>query len=357
MRRFILRRFGRMLLVLFILVVTNAIVLMSITRATSGPSDNRHPPLEVIQALNTFYHWDDPLLVQCVRYFYNVAAPFISHVRPGASLTDDALFNVQLSDDTWLKWMNFGPSYWSRLRSVSAILHDQLPATIQLGLVALIVAIGIGWPLGFLATLRPDKFWHRLGKTMTILGMSLPPLVLGPILIGLFSVLLHWLPLGGWGARPPFALGFLPSNLGSDFFKFAILPTLALGFGGAAIVVRTMQTSLRRVLHADYLRTAQAKGLTERRIMACHLLRNALLPVISVLSPVFVFIVTGTFVTELIFGIPGMSKYFDTSITNRDYPVITGTLVWYAIVLLVVDLVVDIVRAFLDPRLRRTSIL
>jgi ABC-type dipeptide/oligopeptide/nickel transport system permease component len=86
-------------------------------------------------------------------------------------------------------------------------------------------------------------------------------------------------------------------------------------------------------------------------------LKNALLPVISVLSPVFVFIVTGTFVTELIFGIPGMSKYFDTSITNRDYPVITGTLVWYAIVLLVVDLVVDIVRAFLDPRLRRTSIL
>jgi len=191
-----------------------------------------------------------------------------------------------------------------------------------------------------------------MGMSVSIIGVSVPVIVSGPIFVWLFGVALKWLPPTGWGAQPPYFFGFLPTHLGWDFFKFAIMPSIALGLGSSAIIARLTRASLLQTVREDYIRTARAKGLKERVVIVRHALKNSLIPVVTILGPLFAALVTGTFVTELIFGIPGMGKYFVTSITNRDYPVIMGTILLYAVFLVVANLVVDIVYAYLDPRIR-----
>lgn len=154
------------------------------------------------------------------------------------------------------------------------------------------------------------------------------------------------------GAKPPYLLGFLPTNLGWEFFKYAIMPSIALGLGSSAVVARLTRATLLQTVREDYIRTARSKGLHERMIVIRHALKNSMIPVVTILGPLFAALVTGTFVTELMFGIPGMGKYFVTSITNRDYPVIMGTILLYAVFLVVANLVVDITYAYLDPRIR-----
>jgi ABC-type dipeptide/oligopeptide/nickel transport system permease component len=170
--------------------------------------------------------------------------------------------------------------------------------------------------------------------------------------VWVFGVALKWLPPTGWGAKPPYFLGFLPSKLGWDFFKFAIMPSIALGLGSSAVIARLTRATLLQTVREDYIRTARAKGLHERVIVTRHALKNSMIPVVTILGPLFAALVTGTFVTELMFGIPGMGKYFVTSITNRDYPVIMGTILLYAVFLVIANLVVDIMYAYLDPRIR-----
>jgi ABC-type dipeptide/oligopeptide/nickel transport system permease component len=165
-------------------------------------------------------------------------------------------------------------------------------------------------------------------------------------------VSLKWLPTNGWGAQPPYLLGFLPRELDANFIKHAAMPSVALGLGSSAIIARLTRASLLQVVREDYIRTARAKGLVERIVILRHAMKNSLIPVVTILGPLFAALVTGTFVTELIFGIPGMGKYFVTSITNRDYPVIMGTILLYAMFLVVANLAVDIVYAWLDPRIR-----
>jgi ABC-type dipeptide/oligopeptide/nickel transport system permease component len=248
--------------------------------------------------------------------------------------------------------MNFGPSYKSRSRTVNDIFRDNLPISGQLGVMALTIAVIIGMPLGILAALRQNTVYDYIGMAMAIFGVSVPVIVLGPILVWIFGIALKWFPPTGWGASPPYILGFLPSHLGWEFFKYAIMPSFALGLGSSAIIARLTRASLLQTVREDYIRTARAKGLHERTVIAKHALKNSLIPVVTVLGPLFAALVTGTFVTELIFGIPGMGKYFVTSITNRDYPVIMGTILLYAVFLVVANLVVDLTYAFLDPRIR-----
>ena len=352
MGRYIVRRFLWMVLVL---LVVSAITFLLMHAIPGGPFDKEKPvPAEVLKNLNERYHLDETLIQQYGRYLSDVLVPHVSNVPPKTSLVDDALFNVQLSDDTWLKWMNFGPSYSSRSRTVNDIFRDQLPISAQLGVFALTIALIIGLPLGILAALKQNTLWDYLGMSVSILGVSVPVIVMGPILIWIFGVTLKWLPPTGWGAKPPYLLGFLPSDMGPEFFKYALMPSFALGFGSSAIIARLTRASLLQVTHEDYIRTARAKGLAERIIITRHALKNSLIPVVTILGPLFAALVTGTFVTELIFGIPGMGKYFVTSISNRDYPVIMGTILLYAIFLVVANLVVDIMYAFLDPRIRYT---
>jgi len=171
-------------------------------------------------------------------------------------------------------------------------------------------------------------------------------------MVWIFGVELKVLPPSGWGSTPPYLLGFLPTTYGWEFFKYTILPSIALGLGSSAVIARLTRATLLQVVREDYIRTARAKGLQERLVISRHALKNSLIPVVTILGPMFAALITGTFVTEQIFGIPGLGRYFVTSITNRDYPVIMGTILLYAVFLVIANLVVDILYAYLDPRIR-----
>lgn len=351
MGRYIIRR---ILYMFVVLLVVSGITFLLMHAVPGGPFDKEKPvPKEQLANLNARYHLDDSLPVQYLRYLGDVLVPHISNVAPGISLEDDALFNVQLGTGTWLKWMNFGPSYTSKSRTVNDIFRDQLPISFQLGVMALLLAIIIGIPLGIISGLRQNTAWDYGAMGIAILGVSLPIIVLGPLLVWIFGVSLKILPPTGWGAKPPFALGVFPQNVDpGTFLKYAIMPAFALGFASSALIARLTRASLLQTIREDYIRTARAKGLTERVVVTRHALKNSMIPVITILGPLFAALVTGTFVAELIFGIPGLGKYFITSITNRDYPVIMGTVLLYAIFLVVANLVVDIMYAWLDPRIR-----
>jgi len=345
----IIRRLVYLVAVLF---VVSGITFGLMHAVPGGPFDREKalPPL-IMENLEKRYHLDEPLLAQYGRYVYEVVVPHFMKEGPGGDLAEDYLINVNLGF-TWLRWMNFGPSYASRSRSVNDIFREQLPISIQLGLMALVIAMCIGLPLGIMAALRQNSIFDYLGMSVAIFGVSVPVIILGPTLVFIFGVLLKWLPPTGWGAKPPYVMGFLPSKLGWDYFKYAIMPATALGLGSSAIIARLSRATLLQTIREDYIRTARSKGLKERWVITRHALKNSMIPVVTILGPMFAALVTGTFVTELVFGIPGMGKYFVTSISNRDYPVIMGTILLYAIFLVIANLVVDIVYALLDPRIR-----
>lgn len=352
MGRYIVRRLIWMVVTL---IVISGITFSLMHSVPGGPFDKEKTvPPEIQKILNERYHLNDPLLKQYVDYLGAIVIPHLSSVPPGTSLLDDALVNMKVGDKLWLKWMNFGPSFTSRSRTVNDIFRDQFPVSAQLGVMALLVAMILGMPLGIIAALKQNTALDYVGMGIAIFGVSVPVIVLGPILIWIFGVSLKWLPPTGWGSKPPYLLGFLPTNIGPDFFRYALMPSIALGLGSSAIIARLTRASLLQVVREDYIRTARAKGLSERIVITRHALKNSLIPVVTVLGPMFAGLVTGTFVTETVFGIPGMGKYFVTSITNRDYPVIMGTILLYAILLVLANLLVDVLYGFLDPRIRYT---
>jgi len=350
MGRYIARR---LLYMIAVLLVVSIITFGLMHAVPGGPFDKEKPlPEEILANLNAKYNLDAPLWKQYILYMYDVTIPQFSTQEPTSALADDALliFNV---GSVWVRWMNFGPSYASRSRTVNDIFRDQLPVSFQLGVMALLVGLLIGMPLGVLAGLKQNTIFDYFGMGIAIIGVSVPVIVAGPLLIWIFGVALKWLPPTGWGAKPPYLLGFLPeTGLTWEFFKYAIMPSVALGTGTSAVIARLTRASLLQTTREDYIRTARSKGLSERVVIGRHALKNSLIPVVTILGPLFAALVTGTFVTELVFGIPGMGKYFVTSITNRDYPVIMGTILLYAIFLVVANLVVDLTYAFLDPRIR-----
>lgn len=349
MGRYIARRLIYMVVVL---LVVSGITFGLMHAVPGGPFDREKAlPKEIMENLNKRYHLDDPLLVQYAKYLQAVMVPSFSSKPPTASIEDDALFKFKIGG-VYVRWMNFGPSFSSRSRTVNDIFRQQLPISVQLGVLALLVAVIIGMPLGIISALKQNTILDYLGMSVAIFGVSVPVIVLGPILIWIFGVTLKWLPPTGWGAKPPYVLGIFPSKLDWSFFRFAIMPAIALGLGNSAIIARLTRASLLQVVREDYIRTARAKGLQERLVITRHALKNSLIPVVTILGPMFAALVTGTFVTELIFGIPGMGRYFVTSITNRDYPVIMGTILLYAVFLVIANLIVDLVYAYLDPRIR-----
>jgi ABC-type dipeptide/oligopeptide/nickel transport system permease component len=173
--------------------------------------------------------------------------------------------------------------------------------------------------------------------SLAVFGVSVPNIVLGPFLILVFALALDWFPVAGWGT---------PAKM--------VMPALALGTSYSAVIARLTRASMLEVITEDYIRTARAKGLSERVVMVRHALKNAFIPVATVLGPIFALLVTGTFVVEQIFAIPGMGKYFVTSVGNRDYPVVMGTILLYALFIVMSNLLVDITYALLDPRIRYT---
>jgi ABC-type dipeptide/oligopeptide/nickel transport system permease component len=349
MGQFIIRR---TLWTLAVLLVVSLITFFLMHQVPGGPFDSEKAlPSEIMANLNQRYHLNEPLAQQYVQYVYDVLVPRLTTTPPTEMLLDQFLIEIEMNG-VYFRWMNFGPSFSSKSRTVNDILRDQLPVSFQLGVMAVLFAATLGIPLGVLAALKQNTWLDYLGMSVAILGVSVPPIVMGPLLVWVFAVTLQWLPTSGWGSKPPFLMGFLPIDFSLDYFRYTILPVIALGLGGSALLARLTRASLLQVIREDYMRTARAKGLRERAVIVRHALRNAFIPVATVLGPYFAAVVTGTFVVELIFGIPGMGKYFVMSISNRDYPVIMGTILLYAFVLVIANTIVDIVYAVLDPRIQ-----
>ena len=304
-----------------------------------GPFDfvgDKSLPAAVVQNLERKYHLDEPLWKQFARYLVGdfVDTMDIRDFGKGGLLRGD-----------------LGVALRQRGRTVNDIVAESLPISVQLGVLAMIVSVFLGITTGTIAALRQNTIIDYASTLLAIVGVSIPELVLGPLLIWILALKLDWFPVATWGASYPFILGFLPKPT-SKFFLHAALPVFSLGIAHSASICRLTRASLLQVIREDYIRTARAKGLREWVVIARHALKNSLIPVVTVIGPLAAAILTGTFVVEHIFGIPGMGKHFVDSIGNRDYPLIVGVTLIYAIFLVIANLIVDITYAWLDPRIR-----
>ncbi|HYO87209.1 MAG TPA: ABC transporter permease, partial [Candidatus Limnocylindrales bacterium] len=296
-------------------------------------------PEATIAQLNAKYRLDEPLVMQYVYYITDIFVPRVTTGRIPGNSAEDYLVNIPLpavfGEEAALRWMNFGPSYRSRGRSVNDIFRDNLIVSAQLGVAAITLALAVGMPLGIVAARSRNRWPDYVSMGIAVFGVSIPVIISAPVLQYLFGVQWKLFPVTGWGT---------PAHI--------VLPAVALGFINSAIIARLTRASLLQVMHEDYIRTARAKGLGERSVLIRHALRNSLIPVITVLGPLFAALVTGTFVIETVFGIPGMGRYFVSSVQSRDYPVIMGTILLYAFLLVLANMFVDIVYAWIDPRIR-----
>ena len=334
MAQYLARRVLSMLAVLFVVSVLTFFIMHAIP---GGPFDREKPlPQRTIDQLNAKYRLDEPLVMQYLYYIGDIVVPRITERKLPNSATEDYLVNINIpGTDSTLRLMNFGPTYRSRGRSVNSVIEQTLPVSMQLGIASMLVAIAIGIPAGIIAALKRNTFLDYASMGVAIVGVSVPVIISGPLLRYLFGVQLQWLPPTGWGG-----------------LEYMIMPAFALGFAQSALLARLTRASLLQVLNEDYIRTARAKGLSERIVILLHAMKNSMIPVVTVLGPLFAFLVTGSFVAELIFGIPGLGGYFVTSITNRDYPVIMGTTLLFASIIVIANLFVDIVYVWLDPRIK-----
>lgn len=322
MTKYIIRRLLWFIPVLFAVMLVTFLLAHAIPGGPFDFAGDRSLPESVRANLQAKYNLDLPLWRQFVEYVWDLLR------------------------------LDMGPSFRFRGQTVNDIISHTLPISFQLGVLAILLGLVIGIPAGIVAALKHNSWLDYTSSFVAIIGISIPSLVLAPLLIFLFAVKLGWLPAARWGVDyTDLYLGFIPPP-SIDFFKHAILPTVTLGTGYAAIFARLTRGSLLQVVREDYIRTARAKGLRERAVIVGHALRNSIIPVVTILGPLFAAVVTGTFVVEQIFGIPGMGTHFISSVGNRDYPVVMGTALTYAVLLVIANLVVDITYAWIDPRIR-----
>ncbi len=230
---------------------------------------------------------------------------------------------------------NLGPSFKYPTRSVNEIIAEKLPVSIELGFISLAIALGVGLPLGVLAAVRRNTWIDYTCSSVAMMGICVPTFVLGPLLSLVFAIYFGWFDASGW---------FGPGD--------RVLPSITLGMVYAAYVARLTRAGMLEVLSQDYIRTARAKGASESRIVLRHALRGGLTPVVSFLGPAIAGIVTGSFVIETIFQIPGVGREFVNSAFNRDYTLVLGTVILYAVFLIAMNLVADIALVWLNPRLK-----
>jgi|SRR5579875_3494251 len=230
---------------------------------------------------------------------------------------------------------DFGPSYKYVDRTVGDIIQETLPVSLKLGIVSLLVSIAIGTTMGIIAAMRPRGILDLFTASFATALVSVPSFVIGAGLIYYLSVKLGWFPAALWG-RP----------------EHMVLPTLTLAAGPAAYLARLTRGSMLEVSENPFVRTARAKGLSEIKVVLKHILRNALIPVVTVLGPIAAYLITGSFVVEHIFAIPGMGRFFVFAVSNRDYPLVMGITVVYTVVLVIANFIVDILYVILDPRIK-----
>src|SRR5690606_35818352 len=231
---------------------------------------------------------------------------------------------------------DFGPSFRYPGRSVNELIAAGLPASAELGLYALLVALVIGTLAGIVSSLRPNTAQDYIPMSAAMIGICMPSFLLGPILVLIFGIWLEWVPVSGWGDVP------------GD----KILPALTMGSAYAAYIARLSRGGMLEVLSQDYIRTARAKGLPERVVIFKHALRGGIVPVVAYLGPAFAGLLTGSFVVETIFQIPGLGRFFVQAAFNRDYTMIMGSTIFYAVLIILFNLLSDIVAVWINPRLR-----
>ncbi|MEA3375962.1 MAG: ABC transporter permease [Chloroflexota bacterium] len=273
-----------------------------------GPFDrigDKTLPPEIRANLEAKYHLDESVWQQYLRYVWN------------------------------LLQFDLGPSLKFRTRTVNDIIGRSLPISAQLGVMSIALAVVMGIPAGILAALYRNTPIDYSATFAAIFLRSIPNIVLGPVMILIFALKLGWFPVARWQS---------PAHW--------VLPVVTLGTAYAAGIARLTRGSLLEVMGEDYIRTARAKGLREIIVVGRHALKNALIPVVTYLGPILAAVVTGTFVVETIFGIPGLGRHFVESVGNRDYPLVMGTALVYALLLVSANLFVDITYAWLDPRIR-----
>jgi oligopeptide transport system permease protein len=230
---------------------------------------------------------------------------------------------------------DLGPSLVTRDRTVNDIIKEHFPTSLELGILAFLWAIVLGIPAGVIAALRQNSIYDYGLMFFSNVGYAVPSFLVATLLIYYVSLELGWLPTNGW-----------------ENWKYKILPSFALGLAPMAYFARLVRGSMLETLQQDYIRTAKAKGLRWRRIVVVHALRNSLIPAITAMAPLLGFIITGTFVIEIIFSIPGIGRYFVQAVTSRDYSVVMGITVLTSVVIVLANLIVDILYGVLDPRTR-----
>ncbi|MBN1681897.1 MAG: ABC transporter permease [Anaerolineae bacterium] len=370
-----------MLIFLFRRILAAIPVLLAITLVTfvlshllpGGPFNavgQRRMPEYLIQQLEEKFGLNKPLLVNTWNdgYFPDgddwriIGYRTEVHTEGGGARGDihqveNEVLRIDLLDSQFFNYvwdalhLDFGPSLNVALRDqnvqVSEEISKRLPVSIQVGVFAVLLGFVIGIPLGVLAAVYHNTLIDYGAMFFAVMGQSVPNIVLGPILIIIFAVELGWVPVidqqNQWREGPELSLYYL---------KILALPVLALGTGMSAGIARLTRASLLQVLHEDYVRTARAKGLRERVVIYVHALKNAMIPVATIVGPLLAAVLTGTFVVELIFTIPGLGKVFVDSVAARDYTMIMGVSLLYSIFLIAGNILVDIMYTWLDPRIR-----
>ncbi|MDP2138067.1 MAG: ABC transporter permease subunit [Candidatus Didemnitutus sp.] len=303
MLRFALRRLLQTVPVMF-LIITATFFMVRFVPGGPFMTEKAIAP-EIMRNLEAHYGLDQPLWKQYLSYLGKLAQG------------------------------DLGPSFQNSNRTVNEIIADKLPVSLELGGLALLVALTLGLTFGVLAAVRRNSVVDYLCSSVGMIGVCVPTFVMGPVLVLFFGIYLGWFNASGWYE-----------------WSDRVLPALTLGFVYAAYVMRLTRGGMLEVLHQDYIRTARAKGASETRIIFKHALRGGLLPVVSFLGPAIAGILTGSFVIETIFQIPGLGREFVNSAFNRDYTLVLGTVILYASLIVGLNLVADIVQVWLNPKLK-----
>ena len=303
MAKFILKRLGMMLIAMFMIILLTFVIMHSVPG--SPFTNTKGVPDEVIAAMEAKYGLDQPYYVQFFSYL-------------GGILQGD-----------------LGPSYRYTGQTVNDFIASGAPVSARLGLVTVVFVLAAAIPMGILAALKNGKWQDMLLMAVATIGVTIPSFVIASLLIYTFSYQLNWLP-----------------TFGLDSWQGYILPVVALGGYSVSYIARLMRSSLLEVMGQDYIRTARAKGLTEFAVVARHALRNALIPVVTVLGPTIAGLLTGSFVIERIFAISGLGFYFVNSVSQRDYTTIMGMTIFYAAFLMAMVLLVDLFYCLIDPRIQ-----
>jgi oligopeptide transport system permease protein len=301
--RFVLRRVIYGLVTLWVIVTLTFVLMHNLPGDPFANSQKLTPEARAV--LMKTYGLDQPIWIQYGTYLKKIAS------------------------------FDLGVSFFFPTRSVNDIIKQTFPTSAELGLYAIIVAVTCGLAFGIVAALNHNKWPDFAAMLTAIIGVSAPSFVIGPLLSYFIGVKLGWLPPALW--KGP---------------EYKILPTITLSFGMLAMMARLMRTSMLDVINQDYIKTAKSKGLSKVAIVTKHMIRNAILPVITILGPITVGIMTGTLVVEQIFAVPGMGKYFVQSITTNDYTVIMGMTIFYSALLIIAIIITDILYGVVDPRIR-----